>query len=57
MHGAGQQATWGGALGSRGLGEWLAGGERKRGGEHTAVAAMAGEELGVARGGEARGLK
>jgi hypothetical protein len=34
------------------LGEWPAGGERKRGGELTAAAAMAGEERGVARGGE-----
>jgi hypothetical protein len=36
------------------LGEWPAGGERERGGELTAAAAMAGGELGMARCGEER---
>jgi hypothetical protein len=39
------------------LGKWPVGGERKRGGELTAAAAMAGEERGVARGGEEEGFK
>jgi hypothetical protein len=41
-------------LGARNLGEWPADGERKRGGELTAAAAMEGGELGMARCGEER---